>query len=200
MGGGGALVPTFLSAMLKITILMILAYVVQAAAKTRAEENAGHLENLLATRLSRVKWLALHLGVVLLGAAVMMALSGLVMALTVNAGSEWTVDVGEYVWGALSYVPLAVLVIGVYAALFGLLPRAASLVTWTFYGFIAFMAWVGQLLQLPQWVMNLSPMTHLAAAPAEAVKTEPMLAISAIAVGLLAIGFAAWRRRNSFSN
>ncbi|MCL2174178.1 hypothetical protein FWH58_02715 [Candidatus Saccharibacteria bacterium] len=196
MGGSGALVPTFLSAMLMITMLMILAYVIHALSRARAEESAGHVENLLATRLSRPKWLSLHLAVALVGAAIMLAISGLVMALTVNGISEWSVKTGDYVLGALSYWPLMALLGGLYVALFGLLPRAAGLVLWIFYGFIAFMSWIGPLLRLDQWIMNLSPLEHMASAPAETVKVAPLLIISIIAIAAATSGFISWRQRD----
>ncbi len=196
MGGDGALIPTFLSAMLMITMLMILAYTLQALGRARAEEASGHLENLLATRLSRMKWLSLHLGVAVIGAAIMLALSGLVMALCVNLLSDWSVDVGEYVLAGLSYWPLAVLLAGLYVALFGLWPRAAGPTLWIFFGFIAFMSWLGPLLQIDQWVMDLSPLTHMASTPTEAVKWMPLFVMSAVAIVATIAGFASWRRRN----
>ena len=196
MGGNGALIPTFLSAMLMITVLMILAYVIHALGRARAEESSEHLENLLATRLSRMKWLGLHLVTTLVGAAIMLATSGLVMAICVNMLSNWSVDVGEYVFGALSYWPLVALLAGLYIGIFGVLPRLAGLITWTFYGFVAFMSWIGPLMKIDQWIMDLSPLSHMASAPAEAVKLAPLGVLIVIATALVTFGFVTWRKRN----
>jgi ABC-2 type transport system permease protein len=196
MGGNGALIPTFLAAMLMIVVLMIVAYAIHGLSRIRAEESSGHLENLLATRLARVRWLGLHGAIVLTGAAVMLMGSGLVMALAVNALSSWTVNVGDYVLAGLSYWPLVALLSGIYVLLFGLLPRMAGLALWVFFGFIAFMSWLGPLMKIDQWIMDLSPLSHIAAAPTEAVKFTPLLIM--LAVGALAAAFGAifWRRRN----
>jgi len=196
MGGGGTLIPTFLSAMLMITVLMILAYTIHALSRARAEESSGHLENLLSTRLSRIKWLALHLAVALVGAATMLAVSGLVMALCVNLLSSWSVNVGEYIFAGLSYWPLVALLAGLYLLLFGLLPRAASAVTWAVFGFIAFMSWLGPLLKIDQWIMDLSPLTHISSAPAEAIKFAPLLIMLIVATVAVTAGSLLWRQRN----
>ena len=207
MGGGGGgtdainslsekLIPTFLSAMLMITVLMILAYVVHALSRARTEESSGHLENLLATRLSRTRWLALHLATALIAAALMLAASGFVMALCVNSLSAWHVTISDYVLAGLSYWPLVALLAGLYLALFGLLPRAAAAISWTFFGFIAFMSWLGPLLKIDQWIMNLSPLTHLSSAPAEAIKIAPIFVILAVALLFASLGFISWRQRN----
>ena len=196
MGGDGAMIPTFLSAMLMITVLMILAYAIHALSRVRVEESSGRLENLLATRFSRWRWLGLHLAVVLVGAAIMLAISGFVMALCVNTLSNWSVDIGEYVLGALSYWPLVALLAGLYVGLFGILPRLGGAVLWIFFGFIAFMSWLGPLLKIDQWVMNLSPLTHMAAAPSETVRIAPLVIMLVVSIALGAFGFATWRRRN----
>ena len=196
MGGDGAMIPTFLSAMLMITVLMILAYAIHALSRARVEESSGRLENLLATRFSRWRWLGLHLAVVLVGAAIMLAISGFVMALCVNTLSNWSVDIGEYVLGALSYWPLVALLAGLYVGLFGVLPRLGGAVLWIFFGFIAFMSWLGPLLKIDQWVMNLSPLTHMAAAPSETIRITPLIIMLVVSVALGTFGFITWRRRN----
>lgn len=196
MGGTGAIIPAFLSAMLSIVVLMVIAYAVQGLGKLRSEESSGHLENLLATRLSRMKWMGLHGIVVVAGGTLMLALSGTGLALCVNLVSDYQIDVWEYMLAGLSYFPLLFIFIGMYIALFGFLPRIAGIVLWTYYGFVAFMSWLGPLLKLDQKILDLSIMTHIAAAPAEEIIAKPLLILSAVAVGLIILGSAIWRHRN----
>jgi ABC-2 type transport system permease protein len=54
----------------------------------------------------------------------------------------------------------------------------------------------GELLGLPALVRDLSPFTHLPAAPAVAVTWAPVLAVSAVAVGLGAAGLWGLRHRD----
>lgn len=201
LGGSGALIPSFLSAMLAITVVMVLAYAVQGLGRLRAEESSGQLENLLATRLTRLKWLDLHVITVAFGAAVMLAAAGAALALSFNAASsDLKLDVGEYTTAALSYAPLVLVFIGLYALLFGLLPRVAGVVSWTFFGFVGFMSWLGPLLKLDQWILDLSPMSHIAAAPAQDVSVEPLVVMSIASLIMLFVGIIAWRSRNLASD
>ncbi len=196
MGGTGAMIPAFLSAMLSITTLMVVAYVIQGLSKLRGEEASGHLENLLATRLSRLKWLSLHSMVVIIGGVVMLALSGLVLALTVNLVSDYSVSVWQYTLAGLSYTPMLLAFAGGYLLLFGLAPRTALLVLWGYYGFVVFMTWIGPMLKFSQRIMDLSITTHLAAAPAESVKAGPLWVMIGIALACTIIGSLSWKQRN----
>lgn len=196
MGGTGAIIPAFLSAMLSIVILMVIAYAIQGLGKLRSEESSGHLENLLATRFSRFKWLILHAAVVTVGGAGMLALSGAVLAWCVDVASDYQIDIWEYTVAGLSYFPLLFVFVGAYILLFGIVPRVAGVVVWVYYGFVAFMSWLGPLLKLNQQILDVSVMTHIAAAPAEEIIVRPLVIMLAVAAGCIAIGSVLWQRRN----
>lgn len=196
MGGSGEMIPAFLSAMLAIIVLMIVAYVLHGLGRLRSEESSGHLENLLALRLSRSRWLLLHAVVVLFGGLVMLVATGWLLALSINLTGNLTVDTWKYIVAAVSYWPVLLLFVGLYICLFGLLPRAAGLIVWVYYGAVVFLSWLAPLLQLDQWMMNLSPLEHVAAAPAEDIEILPLVYISGLALLLVAVGFTAWQKRN----
>ena len=81
------------------------------------------------------------------------------------------------------------------AALFGLAPRAQSL-AWAALTACMLLWFLGPLLDLPQWVMDLSPYEHVPAIPAVSFEAGPLVALTAIAAGLTAAGMAAFRRRD----
>lgn len=197
IGGAGALIPSFLSAMLSIMALMAAAYAIQGIGKLRSEEYSGHLENILATKLSRVSWLSLHTTVVLAGSAVILVATGLIMALCVNIGSaDYTVNLWTYAGAGLSYVPIVALFIGLYILLFGVFPRAAGLITWSYYGFVLFMTWLGPILKLNQHIMNLSVTEHIAAPPAESIALTPIAIFIVVAFIITTCGAVYWHQRN----
>jgi ABC-2 type transport system permease protein len=200
IGGTGAMIPAFLSTMLALAAIAAVGYTIQGLNKLRSEEVSGYLENLFATRLSRTKWLATHLSLILTGGAVLLALSGAIMALATNIGTEFDVNIWDYVLAGLAYFPMLLIFAGAYVLLFGILPRAASAVIWAYYGFLAFVTWVGPMLRLDQWVMHLSIMAHFAAAPAESIAVVPLMLTSIVAIIAAAIGIAVWRQRNLIAN
>lgn len=197
MGGDGAMIPTFLSAMLMITSLMVIAYAVQAIARMRSEESTGHLENILATKQSRICWLLKHVTVITLGSLLMLVMSGVVMALFVNGSAvDYTADVAEYALAGLSYMPVVLAFMGGYILLFGILPRLANVVAWLYFAFVAFMSWIGPLLQLDESILRLNVLHHLASPPANAIDWGILGVITAIAATMMLIGLLGWRRRD----
>lgn len=192
----GDLIPSFLSAMLVLAVIMVAGYTIHGLGKLRHEEANGHVENLLATRLSRTKWLGWHAATVLMGGLAMLALSGIILGVCVNLSADYSVNIWEYVFAAVSYFPFLLAVTGAYLLLFGILPRAAGAILWTYYGFVAFMSWVGPMLGVDQWVMNISILEHFSAPPADSVLVAPLFITSIIAVAIAAIGIHAWRSRD----
>lgn len=196
IGGTGALIPSFMSAMMAIVCLMVFAYAIHGLSRLRSEEANGYLENMLATKVRRLKWLGLHVGVVVTGGLMMLATTGLVLALCVNSSADFRVGMGEYILAGLSYVPIMLVFVALYLMLIGLLPRIASGLTWLYFGFVAFALWLGPIVQLDRAVMNLSVMEHVAAPPAEEIVWRPLVIITIIAVGIGVAGIALFRRRD----
>ena len=60
---------------------------------------------------------------------------------------------------------------------------------------MTFIAFLGPGLKLPQWVLDLSPTTHVGNPPAGAIQTGALTVMTGVAIALMAIGFAAFRRR-----
>lgn len=196
IGGAGALVPSFLSIMLSITVIMIFAYALHGMGRLRSEEASGHLEHLLATKVSRLQWAGLHAVVVLAGGVVMLAASGALLAMLVNAMSDFKVDIVEYIVAGLSYAPILTLFVGAYVFLFATVPRLAGAITWLYFGFVGFMSWIGPMLKLDPWVANISATEHIATPPAEEILLTPLLVIFVISFLLLVFGMTIWRHRD----
>lgn len=197
MGGAGAIVPSFLSAMLSLVALMVAAYALHALSRLWNEESSGRLENLLACGTSRYNWLLKHFVVVTFGSLIMLTVAGWALAVFVNSNSAgYTANVGEYIMAGASYFPVVMLFACLYVLLFGLLPRAASLTTWLYYGFVVFMTWLGPLLQLGSNITSFSVMEHIATPPVSEVSWDALGVLLLVAFAMLTVGLLAWRQRN----
>lgn len=172
-------------------------YVVQALLRMRAEEVSGRVEPLLATAVGRHHWLASHVSIVAGGVAVILLTTGLAAGASYGAASgSWAEGIGDLVAAAAVQVPAALALGGFVVAAFGLLPRWAGPVTWFALAAALVMSQLGTLLELPQWLMNVSPFTHVPLVPAEPFAATPVVWLSAAALALGAVGFAAFRRRD----
>ena len=58
------------------------------------------------------------------------------------------------------------------------------------------MLFLGALLQLSHWVLDISPFTHVPKLPGGAVSAAPLVWLSLIAVALAAAGLVGLRRRD----
>lgn len=197
MGGGVDLVDAFLAAMLGLFALTVGAYVVQALLRTRADESDGILEAVLATAVSRGRWLTTQVTGTVLGAAVLVLLAGLSTGLGYGlaAGDPigWTLHLGG---AGLLQLPALLVVAGLVTALLGLAPRWSVAASWAVLIGFLLLGQLGAALDLPQAALNLSPYTHVPSVPAVEVTVLPLVLLTGVAGMLLTAGLAGFRRRD----
>jgi ABC-2 type transport system permease protein len=195
MGGRTGIVDAYLVSVMAILGLLAAGYAIQATLRLRAEETSGRAEPVLATAVGRLQWAASHLVFSVMGSALVLVAAGLTVGLTYGAT---TPDLGRQLSrvleGALVQVPAVWVMAAVAVALVGLAPRFAG-VAWGVLGLCVILGLVGAALQLDQWVMNLSPFTHLPKVPGGALAATPLVVLLAVALALGGAGLAGLRRR-----
>jgi ABC-2 type transport system permease protein len=169
-------------------------YVVQAIATLRAEETDGRLETRLSGTLSRARWLASHTLVVLGGLLTIVLGTSLVLGLAAALSVGDMAELGPTLISGLAFLPAELVLAGLALAVYGLRPRLFGAV-WAGYAVMTFIAFLGPGLKLRQWVLDLSPTTHVGKPPATTIHTGALTILTAVAVTLIAIGLAAFRRR-----
>ncbi|PSL52560.1 ABC-2 type transport system permease protein [Saccharothrix carnea] len=196
MGGAGAIVDVYLASILGIIALFSAIYVVQSTLRLRTEETEFRAEPVLATPVSRFAWVGSHVLFATVGTAVVLAAAGL------GAGLVHGVRVGDVggqvarlVGAAVTHVPAVWVVAGLALALFALVPKLAS-AGWAVIVVFLVLGQLGPLLQLDQWAMDLSPFTHIPKVPGADVSATPLVWLTLVAAALMALGFAAFRRRD----
>lgn len=192
--GGRTAAESFASLVMVVVAIIGSVYVVMATLRVRAEENAGRAEPVLATPLSRVGWLGSHLVAVMIGSVVMLLAAGLGFGIS---GASSMSDSGlavTLIGAALTYLPALWVTAGVAVVLVGLLPRMATL-AWIVPLYAGLVGYLGQILQFPTWMNNLSPFGHIPQVPADDLSLTPLLLLTLLAVGLVAVGLLAFRKR-----
>jgi ABC-2 type transport system permease protein len=193
---GGNLTDSFFATSLLLMALIAGGFAVSSALRLRSEETGGRAESVLATSLSRPRWAASHLGVALFGSALLMAAAGLGMGLTYGIATSDVGQVGRLMGAAVSFVPPLWVLVGLSFAVFGWAPRAVS-VAWVALVACFVIGVFGQLFELSQWAMDLSPFQHVPQMPAESFALAPLLVLTAVAATLLALGFVGFRHRDA---
>jgi len=121
--------------------------------------------------------------------------TGLGMGLAQAIGSDDAGELPRLTGAALAQLP-AMWVLGAIAiALFGFAPRAVT-VAWTALGACGLLWFLGPLLDVPGWLLDVSPYEHVPAVPATSLVAGPLLALTVVAIALTGAGLAGFRRRD----
>lgn len=192
---GATVVDSFLATVALMLALVAAGFSVAAALRPRSEETSGHAEQILATATSRRSWLVSHLTVAVAGTAVVILAGGLGAGVAAAVVTDDAGQVASLLGAAVVTVPAVLVLVGLAAALYGTVPRAA-LVAWAALGFMAVVGYLGRLLRFPDWTLRLSPMEHVPAIPADDLRIAPLAVLCGIAAVLIAVGIAGFDRRD----
>ncbi|WP_329017691.1 ABC transporter permease [Micromonospora rifamycinica] len=196
LGGASGLAEAYLGASLGIAGLAAAGYGIQAALRMRSEEAAGRVEPLLATGVRRSAWLASHLVFAVLGPVVVLAVTGLAAGLAYGSSVDDVPGQLPRLLGAgLAQVPAAWLLTGLAVLLYGLLPRLSP-TAWAVLAVCVLLGQLGAVLELSQWLLDLSPFTHTPQVLRAGWSATPLLTMTGLAGLFAATGLAAFRRRD----
>jgi ABC-2 type transport system permease protein len=137
-----------------------------------------------------------HLLFVVVGPALLLVAAGVVGGVINGAlVGDMTAGFGDAIGAMVVQIPATLVLGGLAVALFGWLPRFCSL-AWAALLIALLLGQLGQLLQLPQWLMDLSPYSHIPLVPTEDVRWTPLIVLTLIAAALIGAGIAGFRRRD----
>jgi ABC-2 type transport system permease protein len=195
LGGGADVVSTYLSLTVGLLGLVAAAYAVQAVLRARTEETEQRAEPVLAGAVERVRWGGGHVLVAALGSAWLLLAAGAALGVVHALRTGDAGQVGRLIGATMAQVP-AVWVLGALAAaLVGAVPRLVA-AAWAVLAVCLLLGQIGQLLSLPDWVLEASPFQHSGEAPAHTPQAAPLVVLLAVAAVLAAVGAAGLRRRD----
>lgn len=195
LGGTGDLVDVYFAAMMGLTGVIVAGYTVQALLRMRAEET-GPLEAVLATAVSRPRWMASHIVCAVAGTAVVLAVHGLANAVAYCVAAGSADRLPALLGAALVQLPATLTLAGFVIAAIGLLPKWSVAISWAALTACVLIGQVGPIVELPQWAANVSPYTHTPALPSSGLTAAPLVALGAVAAVLAAAGLVSFRRRD----
>ncbi|QYG91250.1 hypothetical protein HC251_01560 [Iamia sp. SCSIO 61187] len=192
---GASLADLFLATILLYLALVATGYALQAVLRVRAEEAAGRGETVLATATSRAAWAGSHVIVAAGGAVCVLgtAAGGLGISYGLAAGDAG--EIPRLVAAATAYLPPLALALALAVAVVGLWPQG-SVSVWAVLVVAAFVGLLGDGLDLPGWVRDVSPFSHVAAVPAESTPALPLVVLGFLALVTAAAGMVGLRRRD----
>lgn len=192
---GGSLLMGYLNMMIVIMVITTAVFEFLAVLKVRSEETGGRAEPVLATAVGKKTWLGAHLLVISAAALVLLVASCAAMGFTAAVGTgDWSL-LGKLTVAGLVYSPALLLIAALAATCYGLHPRLLGLAAAVLV-FSGLAAVFGELLNLPEAVMAISPWHHTPAYPVESVTAAPLIVQAAVFAALAGLGLGAFARRD----
>ena len=166
--------------------------------KALREEKEGRAEPILSRAISRPSYL--------MGFIVLAFIASLLMPFVTIVGlwsvsslmMEIPLEFGSLLHSKMVYVPALWIMLGMGIFVAGVFPKAATL-CWAYFTYIFIVGFFGDLLNMPQWAMNLSPFYHIPQLPLENMRVMPLAILSIAALVLALWGLMSYRRRDMFA-
>ena len=195
LGGVDEVAKAFLAVELSFIAVFAAAYGISSTLRLASEESASRADLVLITPVSRIRWAASHLAVAVGGTGLLMLACGLALDLIQMAQSDGPGTFGSNMLAAVVRLPAVWVMVGVAVALYGLARRTAP-IAWAVLVATFLASEIGPLLDLPRWVRDLSPFTHVPSLPGGEMTAAPLLALLAVAAALITAGLLALRQRD----
>jgi len=188
----------FAAAMFSLLAIPVGLYAATRIGTMAAEERARRWTSVFAAPVARNRLAAIETGATAAGAAVLLVVAGLAMWL----GSTLTgagLGAGAALAGALNVAPVALLGLGAAVLALGWLPSAVGAIGTVPVAGGFLLDVLARSAGAPNWVVGLSPFTHLAAVPDTAPDwpaTAALTAVAAALAALAALGAVGYARRD----
>ncbi|HNV12149.1 MAG TPA: ABC transporter permease, partial [Propionibacteriaceae bacterium] len=195
MGGVGMMTDLYISVEAGFMALAAAVFGVGSVLRLHGEESSGHAEQILATKVTRTRFLASHGVIAFVGTAGLMILVGVVMGLSHAIASGGWSDFWRDSTASFVQIPPVLVIVAIACVVFAWLPRQPW-VAWLVLAACFVLGEFGALLKLPDWIQQLSPFAHIPKLPAEPMSWTPVLILLALTAALVAAAVVGLRRRD----
>lgn len=193
LGGMGNLTDMMFTAMVVIMALVATAFGVTTAGHMAASERAGRSELLLTSGTSRDRSFVSTIMVMFVGSSWLLVVTGVSLSLGVGGRSDHSF--ARLVVSSLAPAPAVWVVLAL--ALACVCFRASWAVSgWAILLFFATLGQIGEFIDLPQPLLNLSPYTHVPKMPQQTFELLPVAVLSGVAATIVAVSWVMYRRRD----
>jgi ABC-2 type transport system permease protein len=165
------------------------------ALRFRGEEKEERAEHILSRAVSRTKFLAGYAAVTFAASVLLQLATASGLYTAAAAVLETPISFGFLLKANFVFLPAIWVMIGLAVLLTCLLPKFTT-AAWIFFGYVFFVEFIGRMLDLPEFMAKISPLSHIPQMPAEKVTAPPLIALTAIAVIFTAAGFWFYQKRD----
>ncbi|MGZ4952913.1 MAG: ABC transporter permease [Halobacteriota archaeon] len=195
-GGASAYTDALFTFSLTFVGWIAAAYAIATTLRLRSEEIEKHVDHVLAASVSRLRWAASDLALVVIGSVVVLAAFGLSAGLTYGlSAGNLGYELPHLLVAALAYLPAVWVMAGIAMALYGFAPKL-SVVSWGALAAFVAVEVVGGTLQASESILNLSPFHDVPAVLVSGVSLLPLASLTFVALVLSVAGLIGFQRRS----
>lgn len=191
----GMLADTFAAMFMSVSAMVASIPSLQSILKLRSEEKNGRIEVLLSSVISRSRLLGSYVFVSLVNTILFLFMAGFGMGITGSQSMNDSSYLLDLTIAGLAFAPAIWIGIGLVVLLFGSAPRKTSY-SWAIVIYAFIVVYLGEILQMPDWMMDISPFNHIPKIPAENFDWLSSASLTALAAILIIIGWISFRRRD----
>jgi len=174
-----------------------LAALIVFVLKAKSEEKDIRAELVLAASVSRTTYLLGFVVMAFVSAILLQAAMGLGLysVATTTLVNPSDLSLGFVMQSSLVYVPALWIFIGLTVFLVGIWPKGTGVV-WGYFAYSFFMDLIGSFGIFPEWMTYTTPFGFIPQLPTEEISFITMTLMTAVAVGLTALGVFFYNRRD----
>jgi len=192
---GADLIMGFMSFVIVMMATIVAIPVIAVLFKVKSEEKKNRLEHVFSRSVSRPYVLLSYGKMAAFTAPLMLFLVALGLFLASAAVMDESIAFGSMLLAVMSYLPTLWLLLGVAMFLVGNLPRFTGL-AWAYLGYSFIVVYLGQLLNMPDWMSYTTPFGYVPLYPMEELVVLPLILLTLIGVVLGMIGVIGYRKRD----
>lgn len=192
---GFSLTEQFVTMLMSIMAMIAAIPTLMAMLKISGEEKKHRIEQLLGLAVSRTRLLGSSLFIAVVISFAMLSLSALGMWAASVPVMDEAIAFGAFYKAQIVYLPAMWIMIGITILLIGLLPKLTSVI-WIYLIYSFIVVYLGGLLQLPEWLAQLTPFGQIPKLPIEDMDYMKTMVLTIIAIVFTIIGFIGYNKRD----
>ena len=163
--------------------------------KLWAEEKRGRTEQVFVGSVSRNRMIGSYTLIAIIAAPLIQLVSIMGFWSAASFVMEDKLPLYTLLKAGFVYLPAIWVMVGLAVLLIGFIPKLTGL-TWLYLGYTFFVAYLGDMLQLPGWMSQLTPFGHIPQVPIEEINYIQIIILILIAAVLTVAGFIGYNRRD----
>jgi ABC-2 type transport system permease protein len=192
---GVSLTEQFIPMLMSIMAVLSTVPVLMFFLKLRTEEKKNLTEHLLTRAVSRRSLLSSYLLISILASIVIQFLAVVGLWATWMATTNEAASFIILLQAAAAYLPAIWIMVGFSVLLLGFWPKGTG-VAWIYLAYSFFAVYIGEIIQLPEWVVKLSPFGHVSQIPVESMNYTMTALLTLVAITLGIAGYAGFKNRD----